>query len=79
MKEIKDITEKYIMFLDCKNQYCENNYNTKQSTDLMQSLSNYQWHFSQNKNFYNPYETQKTSNNQSNPKKEKQIWRNQAP
>ena len=22
MKEVKGITEKYIMFLDCKNQYC---------------------------------------------------------
>ena len=34
------------MFLDWKNQYCENDYYPKQSTDLMQSLSNYQWHFS---------------------------------
>ena len=39
--------ERYSMFLGRKNQYCENDYQM-QSTDLMQSLSNYQWHFSQN-------------------------------
>ena len=38
-----------------------------QSTDSMQSLSNYQWHFSQNqnKNFTIHMETQKTPNSQS--------------
>ena len=36
-------------FLYWKNQYCKNDYtNPKQSTDSMQSLSNHQWHFSQN-------------------------------
>ena len=39
--------ERYSMFLGRKNQYCENDYQM-QSTDLMQSLSNYQWHLSQN-------------------------------
>ena len=35
-------------FLYWKNQYCKNDYtNPKQSTDSMQSLSNYQWHFSE--------------------------------
>ena len=39
----------------------------KQSTDSMQSLSNYQWHFSQNEiNFTIRMETQKTSNSKSN-------------
>ena len=33
------------MSLDWKNQYCENDYYQMQSTDLMQSLSNYQWLF----------------------------------
>ena len=53
MKEIKvdyKQMERYPMFLDWKNQHCENdsaNY-PKQSTDSMQSLSNYQWHFLQN-------------------------------
>ena len=29
---------KYTTFLDWENQYCENDYNPKQSTDSMQSL-----------------------------------------
>ena len=51
-------TERYIMFLDGKNQYCEKwLYYPKQSTGSMKSLSNYQWHFSQNSNkkLYNVY------------------------
>ena len=45
-------------------------YHPKQSTDSMQSLSNYQWHFSQNhnKNFYNLY------GNTKDPKLPKQPW-----
>ena len=38
------------MFLDWKNQHCENDWNPKQSTDSTQSLSNYQWHFLENQN-----------------------------
>ena len=47
MKEIKDDAnrEKYTMFIDWKNQYSKN---PKQSIDAMQSLSSYQWYFSQN-------------------------------
>ena len=41
--------KRYTMFLDWKNQYCENDYTIpKQSTDSMQFLSNYSWYFSQN-------------------------------
>ena len=56
-------------------------YYPRQSTDSMQSLSNYQWHFSYNwnKNFKIRMETQKTLNIQSNLEKEKWSWRNQAP
>ena len=45
----------------------------------MQSLSNYQWHFSQNqnKNFTVHMETQKTPNSQSSLEKEEWSWRNQ--
>ena len=45
-------------------------YDPKQSTDSMQSLSNYQWHFSQNynKNFYNLY------GNTKDPEEPKQSW-----
>ena len=44
----------------------------------MQSLSNYQRHFSQKKILI-CVETQKTLDSQSHPEKEKQSWRNQAP
>ena len=49
------------------------------STDSMQSLSNYQWHFSQNYNrkLHNSYGNTKTPNNQSNCEKEEWSWINQ--
>ena len=74
----KDDTNRYTMFLDWKNQYCENDYPEK-FTDSMQSLSNYQWHVSQNQNktFYN-LNGNKTTNSQSITEKEIQRWRNQA-
>ena len=56
-------------------------YYPKQSTDLMQSLSTYQWHFSQNSNtkFHNSYgDTKDPPNSQSSPEKEEWSWRNQA-
>ena len=45
----------------------------------MQSVSNYQWHFSQNKtkNFTIHTETQKTLNSQSSLEKKEWSWRNQ--
>ena len=51
------------------------------NTDSMQSLSNYQWHFSQNqnKNFTIHMETQKIPNSQNNLEKEEWGWRNQLP
>ena len=54
---------------------------SKQSTDSMQFLSNYQWHFhrTRTKNFTVSMETQKTLKSQSNLEKEKRSWRNQAP
>ena len=51
------------------------------SNRFIQSLSGYQWHFSQNyrksSNFYG--DTQKTPNNKSNLEKKKQSWGNQTP
>ena len=47
-----------------------------QARDAMQSLSNYQWHFSQNKNKNSNKlftEIQKTPNSQSNLEKEKEL------
>ena len=68
------------MFLDLKNQHCENDYITQSNADSMQSLSNYQWHFSQNQNkkFHSLYGNTKDLNSQSNLEKEKWSWRNQA-
>ena len=72
---------RYTMFLDWKNEYYENNskYYPKQSTDSVQSLSNYQWYFYRTKtnNFTIYMETQKILNSQSNLEKEEWSWRNQ--
>ena len=70
--------EKYIMFMDQKNQYCENEYTT-QSIDSMQSLSSYQQYFHRTRtnNFTICMEIQKTSTSQSNLEKEEWNWRNQ--
>ena len=56
-------------------------YYSRQSTDSMQSLSNYQGHFSQNwnKNILKSIWKHKALNRQNNPEKEKQSWRNQMP
>ena len=54
----------------------------RQSTNSVQSQSNYQCHFFtelEQKNLKICMETQKTLNSQSNLKKEKQSWKNQAP
>ena len=53
----------------------------KQSTDSMQSLSNYKdiFHRTQTKYFKVCLEVQKTQNRQSYPEEEKWSWRNQAP
>ena len=55
-------------------------YHPEQSTDSIQFLSNWQWHFSENHNkkLYNLYENRKSPNSQSNVEKAKQSWRNQA-
>ena len=54
----------------------------RQSTNSVQSQSNYQCHFFmelEQKNLKICMETQKTLNSQNNLKKEKQSWKNQAP
>ena len=70
------------MFLDWKNQHCENDY-TPQS-NLQIQCNPYQtatgiFHRTRTKNFTICMETQKTPNSQSNLEKEKRSWRNQAP
>ena len=74
--------EKYAMFLDWKNQYCENDYTTQ--SNLQVECNPYQTtngilHRIRTKDFTIRIATQKTPNSQSNLEKEKQSWRNQAP
>ena len=70
------------MFLDWKNQYCENDYTTQ--INLQIQCNPYEtttgiFHRTRIKNFTICMETQKTPNSQSNLEKEKRSWRNQAP
>ena len=81
MKEIKDDKhmERYSMFLGRKNQYCENDYNTKCNLQIQCYpilITNDIFHRTRTKNFTIHMETQKNPNSQSNLEKE-WSWRNQ--
>ena len=73
--------EIYTMFLDWKNQHCEND-STTQSNQQIQcnpyQATNCIFHRTRIKNFKICMETQKTPNSQNNLEKE-WSWRNQAP
>ena len=74
--------ERYTMFLDWKNQHCENDYTTQ--SNLQIQCNRYQttngiFHRTRTKNFTICMETQRTPNSQSNLENEKWSWRNQAP
>ena len=74
--------ERYTMFLDWKNQHCENDYTTQSNLQIQCNLyqtTNGIFHRTRIKNFTICMETQKTPNSQSNFEKEKPSWRNQAP
>ena len=72
--------EKYTLFMDWKNQYCENEY-TAQSNLYIQcnpcQATNGILHTTRTNNFTICMEIQKTSNSQSNLEKEEQNCRNQ--
>ena len=70
------------MFLDWKNQYCENDYITQ--SNLLIQCNPYQttngiFHRTKTKNFTICMEIQNTLNSKSNLEKEKRNWRSQAP
>ena len=70
------------MFLDWKNQHCENDSITQSNQQIQ--CNPYQTttgivHRTRTKNFTICMETQKTLNSQSNLENEKWSWRNQAP
>ena len=74
--------ERYTMFLDWKNQHCENDSTTQ--SNLQIQCNPYQTttgllHRTRTKNFTICMKTQKTPNSQSNLEKEKRSWKNQAP
>ena len=74
--------ERYTMFLDWKNQHCENDYTTQSNLQIQCNLyqtTNGIFHRTRTKHFTVYMETQKTLNSQSNLEKEKWSWRNQAP
>ena len=84
MKEIKDDKqmERYSMFLDRMNQYCENVYTTK--CNLQVQCDPYQitediFHRTRTKKFTIHMETQKTLNSQSSLEKQEWSWRNHLP
>ena len=72
----------YIMLLDWKSQYCENDYTTQSNLQIQftpYQITNGIFHRTRIRNFTICMETQKTPNSQSNLKKEKWSWRNKAP
>ena len=74
--------KKYTMFLDWKNQYCENDYTTQSNLQIQCNLyqtTNGILHRIRTKNLMIRMKTQKTLNSQSNLEKEKRSWRNQPP
>ena len=71
--------ERYSMFLDRKNQYCENDYTTKCNLQIQcdpYQITNDIFHRTRTKNFTIHMEIQKTPNFQSSLEKE-WSWRNQ--
>ena len=74
--------KRYTMFLDWKNQHCENDCTTQSKLQIQcnpYQTTNGIFHRTGTKNFTICMETQKTPNSQSNLEKEKRSWRNQAP
>ena len=74
--------ERYTMFLDWRNQHCENDSTTQSNLQIQcnpYQTTNSIFQRTGTKNFMICMETQKTPNSQSNLEKEKRSWRNQAP
>ena len=86
MKEIKEDTnrwrDRYTMFLDWKNQHCENDYTIQSNVQIQcnpyQTINGI-FHRTRTENLTICMETQKFPHSQSNLEKEKQSWRNQTP
>ena len=74
--------ERYTMFLDWKNQHCENEYTTQSNLQIQCNPFKLAIAFFTELEqifFTICMETQKITNSQSNLEKEKQSWRKQGP
>ena len=74
--------ERYTMFLDWKNQHCENDSTTQSNLQIQcnpYQITNGIFYRTITKYLKICTETQKTPNSQSSLKGKKQSWRNQAP
>ena len=75
--------ERYTMFVDWKNQYCQNDYTAQGNLQIQCNPSQMAFFTEleqqQQKNLKTCMETQKTPNSRSNLGKETQSWRNQPP
>ena len=74
--------ERYTMFLDRKNQHCENDYTTQSNLQIQcnpYQITNGIFHRTRTKIFTICMETQKTPNSQSNLENEKRNWRHNHP
>ena len=72
--------ERYIMFLDWKNQYCQSNYTTLRNLQIqcnLHQITNDIFHRNRTNHFAIRMGTKKTPNSQSSHEKEEWIWRNQ--
>ena len=72
--------EKYTVFMDWKNQYCQNGHTTQRSLQIQcnpYQATNGIFHRTRTNNFTICMEIQKTSNSQSDLEKEEWNWRNQ--
>ena len=68
--------ETYTMFLDWKNQHCENDYSTQSNLQIQcnpYQTTNSIFHRSRTKNFTIRMETQKTQNSQINLEKKMEL------
>ena len=72
--------EEYTLFLDWKNQYCQNGYSIQGNLQIQcnpYQITNGIFHRTRTKNFTIHMETQKTPNRQNSLEKEEWSWRNQ--
>ena len=74
--------ERYTMFLDWKNQYCEHDYAIQSNLQVQSNpyqITNGNFYGTRTKNLKICLEMQKTPNSQSSLERKKRSWRNQTP